>query len=67
MSMIDLCFTLNCNSPADDEYHFYQHVPALGREFEVVWMLCEKCCEFAESVVECVSNLDNEEERERWK
>ena len=63
--MPELCFTLNCNSPATDEYHFYQEVEALGREFEVVWMLCEKCCEFACDVVECISNL--EWEVEAWK
>ena len=65
--MFDLCYTLNCNTPATDEYHFYQYVPALGGEYRVVWMLCDSCCEFACDVVECISNLDNEEERERWK
>lgn len=64
--MPELCYTLNCNLPAEDEYHFYEYVPALGYEFEVVWMLCDKCCEFACDVVECISELDNEEERERW-
>ena len=64
--MPELCYTLNCNQIADDEYHFYQYVPALNREMEVTWLLCEKCCEFACDVVECVSNLDNEQERETW-
>jgi hypothetical protein len=66
IAMPELCFTYLCNIPADDEYHFYEYVPALGREIEVAWMLCGKCCEFAESVVELISELDNERERETW-
>lgn len=60
------CTTLNCPNPAADEYHFYEYVPALGSEYEVVWELCEECCEFVYSVVECISELDNEQERELW-
>ena len=64
--MPELCFA--CNAPAEDEYHWFESVPALGCEYEVVWELCEKCCEFAVDVVELVSNLDDEVEREveRW-
>lgn len=57
------CFA--CSSPASDEYHFFEFVPALGREAEVVWDLCDRCCEFAVDVVESISNL--EWEVERWK
>lgn len=46
--------------PAEDEYHWW------SGEKEVVWKLCGGCCEFAIEVVECISNLDNEEEREKW-
>ena len=60
--MPELCFTLNCNSPADDEYTFYQYVPALGTEFPVTWKLCADHCTFAIDVVETVSNLESEVE-----
>lgn len=57
---------LCCSRPAEDEYHWYETIRAYGEEktVEVVWKLCEKCCEFAVDVVESVSNL--EEEVERW-
>ena len=55
-----------CHAPADDEYHFYEYVPVMKKEVEVAWHLCEKCCEFAISVVESVGELDNEQERETW-
>ena len=58
------CASTYCNRPAEDEYHFSQYVPALGREIECVWMLCEECCEFAVSVVECISNLEEAVEEE---
>jgi hypothetical protein len=61
VDMPELCFTLNCNQPGDDEYTFYQYVPALG-EFPVTWKLCGECCEFAIEIVECVSNLESEVE-----
>lgn len=54
------CRTSNCPNPAVDEYHWFH-----GR-IEVVWLLCGKCLTFAEEVIECVSNLDDEREREKW-
>ena len=62
--MPELCFS--CHAPADDEYHFYQYVPRINKEVEVVWELCGECCEFAYSVVESISELDNEKERDLW-
>lgn len=60
------CTTLHCPNPAEDEYHFYEYVPAIGDEVEVIWELCEECCAFAVDVVECISELDNEQERRTW-
>ena len=62
--MPEQCFVFNCGNPGDDEYTYYEYVPALGREFPVTWKLCGECCEFAIEIVECVSNL--EDELERW-
>lgn len=44
---------------AVDEYHWF-----LDCGTEIVWKLCEECCEFAVEMVECISNL--EDELERW-
>lgn len=50
-----------CHRPyAEDEYHWW-----LDDGQEIVWKLCEGCCEFAVDVVESISNL--EWEVERWK
>lgn len=51
-----------CSKPATDEYHYYEELDF--SIVEVVWELCEECCEFAVDVVECVSNL--EEELRAW-
>ena len=49
-----------CHSPnAEDEYHWW-----LDDGQEIVWKLCDRCCEFAVEMVECISNL--EDELERW-
>ena len=66
LSMPDSCYTYNCSNLAEDEYHWFEYAPALGYEYEVVWELCEECCAFAVSVVESISELDNEQERELW-
>lgn len=63
--MPELCYVYNCPNPGDDEYTYYDYVPALGREFPVTWKLCSSHCEFAIDVVECISNL--EEAVESWK
>lgn len=64
VDMPELCFTLNCNSPGDDEYTFMEEDDEQGFAFQVTWKLCRECCEFAIEIVECVSNL--EDELERW-
>ena len=45
-----------CNSPADDEYHWWDG------EIERVWYLCADCCEFACDVVEVIANIETEVE-----
>lgn len=66
MGPMNRCASPFCPHPAVDEYHFYQYVLALDRTVEVVWPLCEDHCDFALDVVEYISNLDDEKERERW-
>ena len=46
---------------AEDEYHWFTDD---GQE--IVWHLCDECLTFTEEVVESISQLDNQEERERW-
>ena len=55
-----------CQAPADDEYHYWETITAYGEtaDVEVVWLLCEECCEFAVDVVESITYI--EEEVERW-
>lgn len=50
-----------CRKRADDEYHWWTDD---GQE--IVWNLCEDCCEFAHDIVEFVSEIDNPQERETW-
>jgi hypothetical protein len=47
-----------CHAPAVDEYHWWEDDYSDGQE--IVWHLCEGCCEFAISVVECVANIEEE-------
>ena len=45
-----------CHSPnAEDEYHWFEP----GGQ-EIVWKLCDRCCEFAVSMVELFSNIETE-------
>ncbi len=50
---------IGCKTVAVEEYHWYD-----DNHIEHIWQLCEDCCDFAISVVESVSNL--EEEITRW-
>lgn len=56
------CTTLHCPNPATDEYHWYEEIDYKGvtGTVEVIWVLCDECLTFAEEVVECISNLDDE-------
>jgi hypothetical protein len=57
--MPELCYPcVCCHKPAEDEYHWL-HEDKHGRH-EIVWYLCEDCCEFAIEVTECVANLEEE-------
>ncbi len=57
-----------CHKPAADEYQWYtddgEYGDGAGQA--ITWHLCEECCDFAIDVVECISELDNEEERALW-
>lgn len=57
--MSESCFPcVSCRTAATDEYHWW-HEDEDGSH-EIVWHLCDRCCEFAISVVESVSNLEEE-------
>ena len=45
-----------CHTAAVDEYHWWWE----GQE--IVWKLCEGCCDFAVDMVELFSNLETEME-----
>src|SRR5688572_19632686 len=67
--MPELCYAMACSKPASGEYHWYEEIvtsEGITVRVEVVWELCDECLTFAEEVVESVSELDNEEEREKW-
>ena len=55
------CVGCKGRTKATDEYHWF-----MDDGQEIVWHLCDKCCEFAVDVVESISQLDNEKERETW-
>ena len=67
--MSELCQCLACRQPAVDEYHWWEDVePHKGVRIvvEVCWPLCDTHCDFALEMVEWISNLDDEEERDTW-
>lgn len=65
----DLCVVPTCEEVGDDEYHFYEDIKPLGHPVsthKIVWNLCSSHCDFAMTVVESISQLDNPRERETW-